>query len=198
MGATLSSRLQVDSSVSCELQVLEDHEGVPQSEGQAGRTQASWTASSCWPEEYRTYSRMEALEVMAVDRKNLSTDQINDLIVYWRPKLGIADWIITHGFVNQADMPKRLAQVNWHLGKRIAMVDFVIPGTVGEGYILEDQEVSLVHELLHVASAGLIDRMREEVTKEEDSYFFEQPTEILSNTLVQLRRAALYRFEWET
>ncbi len=140
---------------------------------------------------------MEGAKVMAIDWYDLESNQIDDLIVYWRPKLGIADWTIVHGFVNQADMPNRLAQVTWKLGKREANVDFVFPPSLVAGAIAEDQEVSLVHELLHLASAGVLDRLRGEVTQEEDSYFFEQPTEILSNTLVQMRRACTYIFEWE-
>jgi len=116
-------------------------------------------------------------------------DQLQADRAYWQKVLRLQDWDIEVKVVRARDMnlEESAASVNWVLPKRMASVairdpiDYP-PGLMGE----QDQEVSLVHELLHLHYAGFDETERGSLQET----LLEQSIEAISRALVLLKRQA--------
>ncbi|MCK5018926.1 MAG: hypothetical protein KAS32_17825, partial [Candidatus Peribacteraceae bacterium] len=60
-----------------------------------------------------------------------------------------------------------------------------------------DPEVTLVHELIHIADAARLDRFEGQLNEQEDAIMIEQVTDKLALTLVALRRADAFHLQLE-
>ena len=127
----------------------------------------------------------------------LNEAQIQEAIAYWKPLIGVSDWRIDIKMVTQADLPGKAAAVSWTLTKRWATITFTRPETFASDVIQEDMEISVVHELLHVADAAMLDKLCGNLSQVEDDIITEQGVDKLSNTLVMLRKASSRPFSWE-
>ena len=135
-----------------------------------------------------------------MDRMNLTMEQIEDCIVYWRSRMGLSDWVISYSIVTQADIPNKYADVEWNLSRREATIQISNPKTWptywGQD---EDMENSIVHELYHLVNAPLLSTIQNQLTftKVETEILTERPTETMAALLVKLRRQAGHKFDWE-
>lgn len=132
-----------------------------------------------------------------LNKKSWNESQIQEAINYWKPLIGVADWDIDFDMVTQADLPDKAAAVSWTLTKRWANIKFTKPETMASDVTHEDTEVSIVHELLHIADAAMLDKVSCNLTQVEDDIITEQRVDKLSHTLVMLRRASSRPFSWE-
>ena len=126
-----------------------------------------------------------------------------EMIAYWAPKIGVADWLIEAVVVNPDDMSSTYVdgRVIWYTTRRMAQIMVCSPDVISRN-IPHDTEMILVHEMLHVAFCHASDQLVEaNVTKTEEAVMIEQPIDQIAQTLVLLRRNAggksKHRFSFE-
>jgi hypothetical protein len=118
-----------------------------------------------------------------------SEDQLQQDLDYWQKVLRLQDWDVEVNVVRARDMTleNSAAAVTWVLPKRMASVTIMDPidyppGLMGE----QDQEVSLVHELLHLHYAPFDETEKGSLPE----VMLEQSIEAISRALVLLKRQA--------
>jgi len=128
--------------------------------------------------------------------KTLTGEQINDVIRYWRNKLALRDWEISWTMHNDSDMNDCYAQVGHSLPYMTAHIRISDPSTWSANADDTDMEESILHEMVHVRTAEICDKLKGTLTREEELVFLERPTDVLARTLVELRRMSDL-FDWE-
>ncbi len=127
-------------------------------------------------------------------------DDIKEMIEYWRPKLGITDWVVELEVKNQIDVHNRgMAASHWLLSRRVAWIDLSRSSSRQLNTLEDDAEMSLVHELLHVTFAAWHNSSDPNMGTGGVEYdtCCEQPIDQLAETLVLLRRSIGHRFSFE-
>jgi len=127
----------------------------------------------------------------------LTNKQIQEVICYWVDVLRLRDWNISWALRAMDDMEKAYARISWQMTKGTAHISLSDPKSWGQTTEAQDQEVSIVHELVHLSTAGMCDRLEPIFTKQEDDIFVERPTERISQGMVDLRRNGGHKFSWE-
>jgi len=112
---------------------------------------------------------------------------IADCIKYWQAQLRLGDWEIEHSLVRYGDI-NCYAQMRWTLPTKGAAIDIADPDTWPTDYNETDMEDSIVHELVHVLNAPLIQKFKSSMTTEEFDLFVEFPTVALAKVLTELHR----------
>jgi len=130
-------------------------------------------------------------------KTDFTEEQLFDLLEFWQPLLRLADWNIELEVLTMDDMNGTYGNATWQMPKREAAVRLADPKTFGRNTVVRDSEVTLVHELFHIVTAGICDKLDGDFTRQEGEVFIEQPTEATSKALVWLRRNGGYTFEWE-
>jgi hypothetical protein len=128
--------------------------------------------------------------------RKLTDDQINEVIKYWRNKLALRDWIISWSMHNDADLGDAYARVGWSLSYMSAHIRISDPDTWSVNADETDMEESIVHEMIHIRTAEICDKLRPKLTEEENLCFLERPTDVISKSFVELRRMG-HQFDWE-
>src|SRR5690242_17327503 len=83
--------------------------------------------------------------------------RLRRLLPVWQKRLRLQDWDIALTFHPQLEMGGKAATVEWKCAKRSAWIKMLLPGSWAHARSPEfdtTQEVSLVHELLHLKYAG--------------------------------------------
>lgn len=127
-------------------------------------------------------------------------DHVKEMIEYYKPKLGISDWAITHVVKPEINVPNQgVASSHWILSRRVAWVTLSHSESRHDGAMPDDAEISLVHELLHVALGAWHDFTEPQMGTRNIHFDMccEQPIDQLAETLVLFRRSSGYKFSFE-
>jgi hypothetical protein len=88
----------------------------------------------------------------------LTQDMVDDWIRVWQKRLGLAEWRIEARIVRSADLPQNaVANIHWSIPTHKATVKVLAACDSSlKGYeMIEDTELSVVHELIHLSLAKL-------------------------------------------
>lgn len=127
-------------------------------------------------------------------------DHVAEMIEYWKPKLGIYDWAIDLTVKKQINVhDEAMASSHWALSRRQAWLELSRSDSRSENQMADDQEMILVHELLHVVFAAWHDSSRPRLGTNDVEYDVccEQPIDQLAETLVLMRRSSGHKFSFE-
>lgn len=127
-------------------------------------------------------------------------DHVVEMIEYWQPRLGIYDWAIKIAVKQQINIHNEgIAASHFNLARRQAWIDLSRSDSRNEDSDKDDQEMSLVHELLHVVFAAWHDSTRAHLKTSGVEYNVccEQPIDQLAETLVLMRRSSGHKFSFE-
>lgn len=114
------------------------------------------------------------------------------LLDWWQRALGLDAWSIEIRRARGFRMGGNYGSCKWCLAGRRAQIKLVHHEDLAPESDPQDDEVTIVHELLHIVFAALDDKLRPkgpEISDVEDAICVEQPIEWLSLLLVALRRA---------
>lgn len=103
----------------------------------------------------------------------------------WQRTLRLEDWNVEFSFARKHQMPLKDRDIGgaatWCIGKKMAAIQVLAPIDYPETMVPQDQEVTLVHELLHLHLAPT--EISEDRETEE-----EQAINAIAIALVALRR----------
>lgn len=88
----------------------------------------------------------------------LTQEMIDGWISMWRTRLALEDWKIEAKIVRATDLPENaVANIHWSIPTHRATVKVLAPidSTLKPEEIVEDTELSVVHELIHLSLAKL-------------------------------------------
>jgi hypothetical protein len=126
------------------------------------------------------------------------TDNVVEMIEYWQPKLGIYDWAIQMAVMQQINIHNQgVAASHWLLSRRQAWIDLSRSDSRNLDSMKDDQEMSLVHELLHIVFAAWHDSSEHLARGVQYNVCCEQPIDQLAETLVLTRRSSGHKFSFE-
>ncbi len=122
-----------------------------------------------------------------------------DVAEYWKQELGLSPWEITVQIVTQADIPGNYAELSWHLDAQTATISISDPDTWPSSMRSTNMEDSIVHEMVHLCTAGLLSTVHDSLnlTEAYSKLVIERPTIFLAAALVRLRLAGAHEFRWE-
>jgi hypothetical protein len=103
-------------------------------------------------------SDIPPVNVTEVERSQLTQRFVNDKLVIWRQRLKLEDWQISAVMARRSDLaPKTLGAIKWDKPKKTAVIwvldpaDYLLPYPA----MLDDMELTIVHELVHLELASL-------------------------------------------
>lgn len=114
----------------------------------------------------------------------MTNEELEVRCVEWQKVLGLSDWIVTVKFKRYHELTElnRGGEVTYCHPKMTAEISVLDAGDWNPTFISgEDQEKTLVHELLHLHFAHLTD-------SDDDNIHEEQAIELISRALVGLKR----------
>lgn len=112
---------------------------------------------------------------------------IEKLLAEWQYRLRLQDWDITVEWVSHFHV-EAFGRTKTSLANRTAMVDLVPPDQIDHSGILSDPEVTLVHELLHVKAAEVLENRMGTDRPDLDSPLWECFIDQLAQALVAAKR----------
>ena len=127
-------------------------------------------------------------------------EHIAEMVEYWQPRLGIYDWAIKLAVKQQINVHNEgIAASHWNLSRRQAWIDLSRSDSRVEDAMEDDQEMTLVHELLHIVFATWHDTTRSQIPTNgvQNDVCCEQPIDQLAETLVLMRRSSGHKFSFE-
>jgi hypothetical protein len=109
---------------------------------------------------------------------------LNQKLWLWQKRLKLQDWTISVKLAPVSQLrPRTLGNINWDRKQRTASISVMSPGDYklqGQA-MLDDMEMTVVHELVHLHLSGL---PRSEDTKKVE----EQAVNMLADALIRLDR----------
>lgn len=127
-------------------------------------------------------------------------EHVQEIIDYWKPRLGISDWAIEFKVKAQIDVHGQSdGSTYWILSRRIAHIELAKSTEKADDVYPNDMEMIIVHELLHVTFGGWHDSVRQNIPTGCTLYdtVCEQPIDQLAETLVLLRRSSGHKYSFE-
>lgn len=88
----------------------------------------------------------------------LSQEMVDGWIRVWQKRLGLEDWKVEVRIVRVSELPENaVANIHWSIPNKKATVKVLAAAdsTLLPGEIVEDTELSVVHELIHLSLAKL-------------------------------------------
>ena len=128
------------------------------------------------------HSPAARLLLRSVDRQELGKHVgpfLNERLTYWRQRLNLGEWQITVVMTRRDDLkPKTLGKVRWDKHKKTAVIEVLDASdyTLLPGAILDDMEMTVVHELVHLELASL---PRSEASRSSEEHAVNQIAEAL-------------------
>jgi hypothetical protein len=120
-----------------------------------------------------------------IERRRLAEQYIREMLPYWQHRLALQDWNISVSAVHASDLrPHTLGNVHWDRDKKTAAIrvldasDYQMPIRA----TLNDQEFTIVHELMHLELASL---PRSEASRSDEEFAVNR----LAEALIKLERA---------
>lgn len=97
-------------------------------------------------------------ETAATDTAQIAQKFIGEKLAVWQQRLKLDDWRISASFVHRADLPpKTMGGIRWDRNKKTAEIwvldasEYRLPVKA----MLDDMELTLVHELVHLDLTSL-------------------------------------------
>jgi hypothetical protein len=81
---------------------------------------------------------------------------LEELLADWQTRLRLLDWDISCEWATHYNV-EAFGRTKTSLANRTALIDLVPPDQIDDEGILNDLEVTLVHELLHVKAADVLE-----------------------------------------
>jgi hypothetical protein len=109
---------------------------------------------------------------------------LNQKLLLWQKRLRLQDWNISVRLAPVENLrPKTLGNINWDRKAKSAVISVMSPGDykLTGSAMLDDMEMTVVHELVHLHLSGL---PRNEDTKKVE----EQAVNMLAEALIRLDR----------
>ena len=122
------------------------------------------------------------LLLRSVDRQELGKHVgpfLNERLTDWRQRLNLGEWQISVVMTRRNDLkPKTLGKVRWDKHKKTAVVEVLDASdyTLLPNAILDDMELTIVHELVHLELASL---PRSEASRSSEEHAVNQIAEAL-------------------
>jgi hypothetical protein len=98
------------------------------------------------------------LHATAAEQGQLAQRFVGDRLAVWRQRLKLEDWSISAVMVRISDLPpKTLGGIRWDKPKKSAVIWVLDPSDyrLPFGEMLDDMELTIVHELVHLDLASL-------------------------------------------
>jgi hypothetical protein len=94
----------------------------------------------------------------AAEQSQLAQQFLDDKLAVWRQRLKLDDWRISVAMARQSDLaPKTLGGIKWDKPKKSAVIWVLDPSDYRLPFreMLDDMELTIVHELVHLELASL-------------------------------------------
>jgi hypothetical protein len=94
----------------------------------------------------------------AAERTQLAQQFVDQKLAIWRQRLKLEDWRISVAMARQSDLaPKTLGGIKWDKPKKSAVIWVLDPSDYRLPFreMLDDMELTIVHELVHLELASL-------------------------------------------
>jgi hypothetical protein len=120
--------------------------------------------------------------LLSVDRQELGKHVgpfLNERLTYWRQRLNLGEWQISVVMTRRDDLkPKTLGKVRWDKHKKTAVIEVLDASDYSllPSAILDDMELTVVHELVHLELASL---PRSEASRSSEEHAVNQIAEAL-------------------
>lgn len=135
---------------------------------------------------------------IAPQKVELTDAQIVEAANYWIEQLGLGAWTIDFERARGYEISGNWGTCTITFSKQRATVKILAHGDNPGDCDYLDDEVVLVHELLHIRLAGIHNRDWDDRPESTEYQFcVEHPIHKLSLTLVDLRRQGAHEFSWE-
>ncbi len=85
-------------------------------------------------------------------------EHVTERLAYWQHRLKLDDWRISVAQARQSQLkPRTLGAISWDKGKKTAQIWVLDPADYQLPYreMLDDMELTIVHELVHLELASL-------------------------------------------
>lgn len=99
-----------------------------------------------------------APQVTAVEQAPLAVRFLDDRLAVWQQRLKLEDWRISVALVRLSDLPpKTLGGISWEKKKKSAVILVLDPSDYRLPFneMLDDMELTVIHELVHLDLASL-------------------------------------------
>lgn len=124
----------------------------------------------------------------------MTIEKAQALCKVWQERLRLQDWRIDVRYVRNKDLDGAWGRLKErHLDNRWALIQLVEPDSFvpGDYFSTYDVEETLVHELLHLYTEGILGLPMRHVERDShENYFAEQLADAVSEALVKMARAA--------
>ncbi len=127
----------------------------------------------------------------------LTGEQVLEASKWWKGQLGLQSWNLDIRRVPYHEVDGNLGQVYWTLSKMHATVKLIMHDQLPDRNLPEDDELILVHELIHITWAALHDHVWDELNSTQRDVYLEQQIHLYSILLVKMRRNTGHKFSWE-
>jgi hypothetical protein len=97
-------------------------------------------------------------QAAAVEKSQLAQHFMDDRLAFWRQRLKLEDWQISVVMARLSDLPdKTLGGIRWDKTKKTAVIWVLDPADYRLPFreTLDDMELTVVHELVHLDPASL-------------------------------------------
>lgn len=121
-----------------------------------------------------------------IDKSVTFTEQeLCELCSEWQETLKLQDWEVGLAIAREIDFKRQVqAECSWVLPKKMALIKIIDPIDYHNEVFLQDMEVSLVHELLHLHYAPFDNFDNESL----ECVCMEQSIDLIAKALVKLKR----------
>jgi hypothetical protein len=97
-------------------------------------------------------------QTTAFERTQLAQRFVHEKLTVWQQRLRLEDWQISAVMARRSDLaPKTLGAIKWDKPKKTAVIWVLDPADYQLAYpaMLDDMELTIVHELVHLDLASL-------------------------------------------
>jgi hypothetical protein len=119
---------------------------------------ASAFAQTTGPETQAPVAQEVPLHATAAEQGQLAQRFMDDRLAVWQQRLKLEDWRISVTTVHLSDLPpKTLGGIRWDKGKKSAVILVLDPSDYRLPFreMLDDMELTIVHELVHLDLTSL-------------------------------------------
>lgn len=120
---------------------------------------------------------------LAHERTVLAEAFSGEKLWYWQNQLNLQDWKISVLVVRTTDLkPKTLGNIHWDLEKKSAVIRVLDPAdyTLPFHEMLDDMEFTVVHELIHLQLAPVLNQVsRNEASRRDEEHAVNHMAEAL-------------------